>query len=122
MSEARERAKQACTNSGGTFYEGELTTIVKDGPHITALILEDGEKIDAIGAQVVLVVGPWLAQVLAASDITPPPNERTPIATGLFSYAVQLNEEQVELFRNKPMVSHSGKGQSNPTDSFIAFR
>lgn len=71
MSEARERAKQVCTNSGGTFYEGELTTIVKDGPRITALILEDGGKIDAIGALVVLAVGPWLAQALAASDITP---------------------------------------------------
>jgi hypothetical protein len=34
------------------------------------------------------------------------------VATGLFSYAVQLDDEQAGFFRNKPMVSHSGKGQS----------
>ncbi len=122
MSVARERAEKACTNSGGTFYESGVATIVKDGAHITALTLEDGERIEAEGAQIVLAVGPWLAQVLTASDITLPPNGRTPVATGLFSYAVQLNDEQVELFRNKPMVSHSGKGQSFSTDEINFFR
>jgi L-2-hydroxyglutarate oxidase LhgO len=122
MSDARERAKKACTESGGTFYESGVATIVKDGARITALILENGERIEAGSAQVVLAVGPWLAQVLAASGITLPPNGRTPVATGLFSYAVQLNDEQTEFFRNKPIVSHSGKGQCFCADSFISFR
>lgn len=112
MAEARDRAKRACTNSGGTFYESAVATIVKDGAHITALILENGERIEVEAAQVVLAVGPWLAQVLVASDITLPPSGRTPVATGLFSYAVQLNDNQAEFFRNKPMVSHSGTGPS----------
>lgn len=110
MCNARERAKRSCTDSGGIFYESGVTTIVKDGAHITALILEGGERIEAKEAQIVLAVGPWLAQVLAASEITLPPTGRTPVATGLFSYAIQLNDEQVKLCRNKPMVSHGGKG------------
>jgi len=114
MCDARERAKKACMDSGGIFYESGVATIVKDGAHITALILEDGERIEAKGAQIVLAVGPWLAQVLAASEITLPPNGRTPVATGLFSYAVQLNDEQVKLCRNKPMVSHNGKAEFLP--------
>ncbi|KAK4040369.1 hypothetical protein C8A01DRAFT_15738 [Parachaetomium inaequale] len=123
MADARERAKKACTESSGTFYESGVATIVKDGAHITALQLENGEMIEARGAQVVLAVGPWLAQVLAASDITLPPNGRTPVATGLFSYAVQLDDEQAESLRNKPMVSHNGKGRFFFTDSFTgSFR
>ncbi|KAK3906019.1 FAD dependent oxidoreductase [Staphylotrichum tortipilum] len=110
MSDARGRAKKACTDSGGTFYESGGATIVKDGARVTALMLENGERIEAGSAQVVLAVGPWFAQMLAASDITLPPNGRTPVATGLFSYAVQLNDEQAAFFRDRPMVSHSGKG------------
>ncbi len=122
MSDARERARKACTNSGGTFYESGVAIIVKDGARITALILENGERIEAVTAQIVLAVGPWLAQVLAASGITLPPSGRTPTATGLFSYAVQLKDEQAEFFRNKPMVSHNGKGQSFSADSFTSSR
>ncbi|KAF1949669.1 hypothetical protein CC80DRAFT_484052 [Byssothecium circinans] len=114
MSDARERAKKECRNSGGTFYESGVVTIVRDGAHIAALILENGERIEAVTAQIILAVGPWLAQVLAASDIALPPNGRTPTATGLFSYAVQLNDEQAEFFRKKPMVSHSGKAEFLP--------
>jgi hypothetical protein len=58
MADARERAKQACADSGGTFYESGhgVATIVKDGAHIAALKLENGEMIEARGAQVVLAV------------------------------------------------------------------
>lgn len=125
MSETRERAKKACTDSGGTFYESEVATIVKDGDgaRITALTLENGKSIEVANAQVVLAVGPWLAQVLVASGIPLPPSGRTPVATGLFVYTVQLNDEQVKFFRDKPMVTHNGKGLYRwfqaPTDSLI---
>lgn len=111
MSDARARAKKACTDSGGTFYESGVATLVKDGARITALTLKNGENIEAGSAQIVLAVGPWLAQVLTESGIPLPPKGRTPVATGLFSYAVQLNEEQVKDLANKPMVTHNVKGQ-----------
>lgn len=111
MLDARTRAKEACTDSGGTFYESGVATLIKDEARITALILKNGERIEAGNAQIVLAVGPWLAQVLTESGIPLPPKGRSPVATGLFSYAVQLNEEQAKEFGNRPMVSHSGKGQ-----------
>jgi L-2-hydroxyglutarate oxidase LhgO len=119
MSKAMERARQACTDSGGIFYESGVETIIKKASHITALVLENGEEINADNAQVVLAVGPWLTQVLATSDIRLPPNERKPVATGLFSYTVQLDKEQAKYFRDKPVVSHNGTGQSFSADPFI---
>ncbi|EAQ92469.1 predicted protein [Chaetomium globosum CBS 148.51] len=110
ISVARARAKDACVNSGGTFYESGVTRLVQDGNRITSLMLENGEAVEAGDAQIVLAVGPWFAQVLDASDIPLPPAGRIPMATGLFSYNVQLNEEQTKFFRGKPMVSHRGKG------------
>ncbi|KAL2144205.1 hypothetical protein VTI28DRAFT_9496 [Corynascus sepedonium] len=114
MLDARARAKEACTDSGGTFYESGVATLIKDEARITALILKNGEKIEAGNAQIVLAVGPWLAQVLTESGIPLPPKGRSPVATGLFSYAVQLNEEQAKEFGNRPMVSHSGKAEFLP--------
>ncbi|KAH6845135.1 FAD dependent oxidoreductase [Chaetomium sp. MPI-CAGE-AT-0009] len=114
ISDARERAKNACTNSGGTFYESGVARLVNDGTRITALILENGEEIKVGSAQIVLAVGPWFAQVLAASDITLPPDGRTPVATGLFSYGVRLSKEQAEFFRDKPIISHGGKADFLP--------
>jgi glycine/D-amino acid oxidase-like deaminating enzyme len=114
ISDARERTKKACTDSGGTFYESGVASLVKDGARITSLILENGEKIEAGNAQIVLAVGPWFTQLLAASDIALPPDGRTPVATGLFSYGVRLSEEQTEFFRDKPMISHHGQGDFLP--------
>lgn len=119
MSDARERAKKACTGSGGTFYESGVATIVNDGVSITSLLLENGEMIETGTAQIVLAVGPWLAQILDYSGITLPPNGRTPTATGLFSYTVELNDNQAEYFRNKPIVSKTGICQSFSANSFI---
>lgn len=111
ISVARARAKDACVNSGGTFYESGVTRLFQDGNRVTSLMLENGEAVEAGDAQIVLAVGPWFAQVLDASDIPLPPAGRIPVATGLFSYNVQLNEEQTKFFRGKPMVSHRGKGR-----------
>lgn len=110
ISEARERAKNACTNSGGTFYESGVASLANDGSRIASLVLENGETIEVGGAEIVLAVGPWFAQILDASGVPLPPDGRTPVATGLFSYGVWLNEEQVEFFKDKPMISHRGKG------------
>ena len=110
MSRARERAKAACERNGGILYESGVKTILKDDTRVTTLILENGQKISAAGAQVVLAVGPWLAGVLHASGISPPPSGRTPIATCIFAYTVRLSDEQADSFRTKPMVSHQGKG------------
>ncbi|KAH6649910.1 hypothetical protein F5144DRAFT_616946 [Chaetomium tenue] len=81
ISEARVRAKNACVNSGGTFYESGVTSLVQDGSRITSLVLENGETIETRDAQVVLAVGPWFAQVLDASGIPLPPTGRTPSQT-----------------------------------------
>jgi len=50
MCDARERAKKACMDSGGIFYESGVATTAKEGAYITAIILEDGERIEAKGA------------------------------------------------------------------------
>ena len=110
ISNTRERAKDACASSGGAFYESGVARLVKDGGRITSLVLENGETIEAGDAQVVLAVGPWFAQILDVSGISLPPDGRIPVATGLFSYGVQLNEEQAEFFKDRPMISHKGKG------------
>jgi hypothetical protein len=110
ISDARERAKDACVSSGGTFHESGVARLVKDGSRITSLVLENGETIEAGSAQIVLAAGPWFAQTLDPSGIPLPPNGRIPVATGLFSYHVRLNEEQAEFFKDKPMISHKGKG------------
>jgi glycine/D-amino acid oxidase-like deaminating enzyme len=119
ISDARERAKDACASSGGTFHESGVASLVKDGSCITSLVLENGETVETGGAQIVLAVGPWLAQILDSSGIPLPPNGRTPVATGLFSYHVRLNEEQTEFFKDKPMISHKGQGRCSSARSFF---
>lgn len=116
MSEARRTAEMACVESGGSFYNSGVTSLVHDNDKglITAVMLDNGERIETETAQVVLATGPWLHEDLATCGIRLPPRERTPTAIGLFAYAVQLSDQQAERFRNKPMVSHQGRAEFLP--------
>ncbi|KAJ5806870.1 hypothetical protein N7474_010462 [Penicillium riverlandense] len=105
ISQARARARAACVDSGGSFYESEVTTLVHDNDkgRIIEVVLKNGVRIQTETAQVILATGPWLGQDLATSGISLPPSGRTPTANGLFAYAVQLNDDQAEYFRNRPI-------------------
>jgi hypothetical protein len=110
ISKARERASAACTNSSGSFYTCGVASLAHDGNRVTEIVLQNGGIIKTSTAQIVLAPGPWFAEMLVTSRIRPPPSGRLPIATGLFSYHVQLSSEQAIYLRNRPILSHEGKG------------
>jgi hypothetical protein len=51
------RASAACSDSGGSFYESGVASLVYNSSRITAIMLENGEKIKATTAQIVLAIG-----------------------------------------------------------------
>ncbi|KAL2014903.1 hypothetical protein VTK56DRAFT_7084 [Thermocarpiscus australiensis] len=52
--------------------------------------------------------------MLQKSEIKLPPKHRIPVPTGLFAFELELNDEQVEFFKDKPVFSHVGRAEFLP--------
>jgi glycine/D-amino acid oxidase-like deaminating enzyme len=97
-------------NKGSSLREVFAQKLVHEENQISAICLDGGEEIDAIDAQVIVAAGPWIAELLERSGIEQPPISRTPVATGVFTFTLQLNEVQAKFFMGKPAFSHIGYG------------
>ena len=73
-------------------------------------MLEDGQSIEAESAEIIVAAGAWTSELLYRSNIEQPPISRRPIATGLFAFRLQLDQEQKEFFKGKPPFSDVGHG------------
>ncbi|KAI0388558.1 FAD dependent oxidoreductase [Xylariaceae sp. FL0594] len=108
IAQLRKRARDFCVDSGGVFYESTVDSLDHHNGQVTTIVLEDGQRIETAKAEIVLAVGPWFTDVLDKSSIPYPPPGRIPIATGIFSFVVQMNDKQIDYFKDKPMISHNG--------------
>lgn len=106
IDQEREKAMEACKRSGGCYYNTGVKRLHQQAGRITRLELGNGEFIDVTTAEVVLAVGPWFAQLLQESSISLPPTWRTPVATGIFVFPLEMTQEQIENFQGKPIVTH----------------
>ncbi|KAH7303588.1 hypothetical protein B0I35DRAFT_485069 [Stachybotrys elegans] len=114
IDEARETAKNACTTSGGQFYEDAVVSLIHNHERITEIRLESGISIDAATSEVILAPGPWFMQILEASSIALPPSDRAPVATGLFSFDLEVNDTKALELRDIPMLSDIGHADFLP--------
>jgi len=106
----REAVKKVCLQTGGQIYKGALHALEHDGREVTAVVLVDGARIETKGVDVVLAVGAWTAEILGRFHMQLPPQGRNPTPTGLFAFRLELNDDQVEFFKDKPVFSHIGRG------------
>ncbi|KAJ4307330.1 hypothetical protein N0V88_000713 [Collariella sp. IMI 366227] len=109
MVQHEQQAKDICRQTQGMVYETEVVSLLHDKKRVTAAILANGERIDTSGCDIVLAVGSWTMEVLKKSDIELPPQHRIPVPTGLFAFELQLDDAQVEFFKDKPALSHVGR-------------
>ncbi len=110
MKKHQQKAEDACLQTGGLVYKMELDALQHDGKRVTDAVLANGDSIDTRDQDIVLAVGSWTIQVLTRSGIQLPPQHRIPVPTGLFAFSLELNDEQVNFFRNTPIFSHVGRG------------
>jgi glycine/D-amino acid oxidase-like deaminating enzyme len=97
-------------NKASSLREAFAQTLVHEANQINTICLDDGEEIDATGAEVIVAAGPWIAELLERSGIEQAPISGTPVATGVFAFTLQLNEDQTQFFMGKPAFSHVGYG------------
>lgn len=73
-------------------------------------VVTSTESIDTEGTEVILAAGPWIMQLLEASSIQQPPTSSAPVATGIFSFSLELSPGQWRKYRDLPVISHIGVG------------
>ncbi|KAK4119491.1 hypothetical protein N657DRAFT_637284 [Parathielavia appendiculata] len=114
MVKHEQKARDICHQTQGRVYETEVMSLQHDGNRVTAAIFANGDRIDTSGCDIVLAVGSWTMEVLQKSEIELPPQHRVPVPTGLFAFELELNDEQVEFFKDKPVFSHVGRAEFVP--------
>lgn len=108
--EHEDKAKWKCCQSGGSVHETKVEVLEHDGTKVTAIVLANRDSIDTSQIDVVLATGAWTLDLLQVSGIELPPEERRPTPTGVFAVQLKLSDEQVRVFRNKPILSENGRG------------
>ncbi|KAL2014910.1 hypothetical protein VTK56DRAFT_7013 [Thermocarpiscus australiensis] len=114
MVKHEQMARDICHQTQGKVYETEVMSLQRDGNRVAAAILANGDRIDTSGCDIVLAVGSWTMEMLQKSEIKLPPMHRIPVPTGLFAFELELNDEQVEFFKEKPVFSHVGRAEFLP--------
>jgi glycine/D-amino acid oxidase-like deaminating enzyme len=103
--------EKRCREGGSEILDTRVDKLIHNKRRITSVALSDGKMIKTGDTKVILAAGPWIAQLLDNSNIEQPPDRRMPTATGLFSFRIQLSEDQKKLFQGKPSFSHIGRGK-----------
>lgn len=112
MQAMRDSVRERCReNKESVFLETQVQDLVHCGERITAVTLADDRRIGVADKKVILAAGPWITEILERSSIERPPHSRIPIATGVFAFILQLNEEQTLFFKGKPALSQIGYGK-----------
>jgi hypothetical protein len=115
MQAMQDLVKRHCEEDDGSkMLELQALKLLHEGGRVCAVVLPNEEQIQATDAEVVVAAGPWITNLLEKSGIAQPPASRSPVATGLFAFTLQLNEEQILFFKGKPAFSHIGYGMFNP--------
>ena len=106
-----ESVKQDCIQKGAKFREDTVLRMDVDGSGRVSAIVTSRESIDTSNSEVILAAGPWIMPLLEASSIKQPPPSRSPVATGIFSYTLELSLDQWEKYRTLPAISEIGVGR-----------
>ena len=108
----RRTITERCLERGNTtVLENRVQELVHHNGHITAVLLADGGRIETADSKIILTTGPWITGMLERSGIEQPPRARAPVATGVFTFLLQLKTEQMEFFKGKPAFSQIGYGR-----------
>lgn len=102
-----------CKEGGANIRDAEVERLLTRGNCITAIELNGGEVIPTDDAKIILAAGPWILPLLACSNITLPPPSRAPVATGVFTFHLKLNDAQRESIHNIPPLSVYGLDTSH---------
>lgn len=115
MQAMQDLVKRHCEEDDGSkMLELQALKLLHEGGRVCAVVLPNEEQIQATDAEVIVAAGPWITELLEKSGIAQPPASRSPVATGLFAFTLQLNEEQILFFKGKPAFSHIGYAEFLP--------
>ena len=105
---AMEDMKQECINMGGAFRDDRVLRLDVDKEGMIDAVVTPECSIDATQTDVILAVGPWIMQLLEASHIQQPPPPKAPIATGLFTFHLDMNPQQWVKYHGLPPFCEVG--------------
>ena len=107
---AMESLKRDCVEQGARFQDATVLRMDTDETGKVQIIVTSKGSIDTSNCEIILAAGPWIMPILEASSIEQPPPSRCPIATGIFSFTLELDFDQWEKYRRLPMLSEIGVG------------
>ena len=102
--------KEDCLKNGVVFQQDEVLRIESDTSGRVKSVVTSTGSIDTKETEVILAAGPWIMQLLETSSMRAPPTSRAPIATGIFSFSLELNIEQWTKYKDLPVNSEIGVG------------
>ena len=100
--------KEDCLRNGGRFRDDRVIRMEFNKSGKIQAIVTSTESINTENTEIILATGPWIIQLLEVSSIQQPPASRAPIATGIFSFSVEINNEQWKRYSNLPVKSDIG--------------
>ena len=105
-----ESVRQDCVKKGARFRNDTVLRMEADKSGRIQVIKTSKDCIDTSHGDVVLATGPWIMPMLEASSIELPSPSRSPIATGIFSFTLELSLDQWNKYRSLPAFSQIGVG------------
>lgn len=102
--------KEDCLKKGGRFRDDRVVRMEVNGSGKVQTVVTSTGSINTENTEVILAAGPWIMQLLEASSIQQPPPSRAPIATGIFSFSIELDNEQWKRCGDLPVKSDIGVG------------
>ena len=108
-----ESIRQDCVRKGAEFREDTVVRMDVDKKGRVQVIITSQKSIDTSNSEVILAAGPWIMPILEASSMQQPAPTRSPIATGIFSFTLQMDLDQWERYRRLPVFSEIGVGNAN---------
>jgi len=107
---AMKSMKEDCLRKGANFRDDRLVRMEVSPSGKVQVVVTSTESINTENSEVILAAGPWIMQLLEASSIQQPLPSRAPIATGIFSFSIQLDNEQWKRYGDLPVKSDIGVG------------
>ena len=105
--------RQDCIDRGCSIESTEVRKLVIDENRVKSVQLTTGMTLDTRDMQVFLATGAWTTGILAESGLPLPRWERIPVATGVFSFHLKLNDLQQAALTGIPPFSVYGADIAN---------